>query len=71
MGLSWASHSTLIYTSELILSAAPFVFMVLRGTTFICTLLFTTVHHEDSPPFPILFYHPEKTDGLTTVVKLK
>ena len=29
------SISTLIYTSELILCSIPFVFIVLRGTTFI------------------------------------
>ena len=34
MGLSWASYSTLIYTSGLIL-CSPFVFIVLHGTTFI------------------------------------
>ena len=39
VGLSWASHGTLIYTSELINSLVPpFVFIVLHGTTFICTL---------------------------------
>ena len=36
----------LIYTSELIL-CSPFVFLVLRGTTFICTLTFSS---RDSPP---------------------
>ena len=33
--------STLIYTSELIL-CSPFVFLVLRGTTFICILTFSS-----------------------------
>ena len=33
--------NTLIYTSELI-SVSPFVFLVLRGTTFICTPTFSS-----------------------------
>ena len=46
-GLFMGLSSTLIYTSELIL-CSTFVFLVLRGTTFICTLTFS------SPRFTIL-----------------
>ena len=41
-GLFMGLSSTIIYTSELILLVPLFVFPVLRGTTFICTLTFSS-----------------------------
>ena len=53
-GLSWVSHSTLIYTSELILSSTIYVHSATRHNIHkYLYFLFAAIHHLNRPPLSL------------------